>query len=208
MGKLSFRWNDAVRHISKRDRKIARVIRAYGDEPMVPRRPRTPFHALMRAIIYQQLSGKAAGTIHRRVIELFPDGRQVTAARLLEFSDEQLRGAGLSRNKLLSVQDLARHCVEGEIPGFAKLERMSDDEIIERLTQVRGIGAWTVQMLLIFQLGRPDVLPVDDLGVRKGFALARGLDELPTPGQLTELADHWRPYRTVGSWYCWRALEI
>lgn len=208
MGKLSFRWNEGVRHVSQRDRLIGRVIRAHGPEPMSLNRLRTPFHALMRAIIFQQLSGKAAGTIHGRVLALFPDKRRVTPARLLDLSDEELRGAGVSANKLKSLRDLAQRTVEGEIPGFAKLERMDDDEIIDRLTRVRGIGKWTVEMLLIFHLGRPDVLPVDDLGVRKGFARAYGLDEMPTPKELNVLAERWRPYRTVGSWYCWRALEL
>jgi 3-methyladenine DNA glycosylase/8-oxoguanine DNA glycosylase len=208
MSALNFEWSEAVRHVSRRDRKLARIIRAHGDAPMVLKRLRTPFHALMRAIIFQQLSGKAAGTIHGRVLDLFPDRRQVTAARLLELSDARLRGAGVSFNKMKSLRDLAQRTVDGEIPGFAKLERMDDEEIIERLTQVRGIGRWTVEMLLIFHLGRPDVLPVDDLGVRKGFAQAHGLEEMPTPKELTELASHWRPFRTVGSWYCWRALEL
>lgn len=207
MSELKFDWAKAARHISRRDKKIGNVIRAHGAAPMVIKRHRTPFMALMRAIIFQQLSGKAAGAIHGRVLELFPDRRQVTPARLLELSDKQIRGAGVSGNKMRSLRDLAQRSIDGEIPGFAKLQRMNDAEIIQRLTRVRGIGKWTVEMLLMFQLGCPDVLPVDDLGVRKGFAVAHGMEKMPTPKELETLAQSWRPYATVGSWYCWRALE-
>ena len=161
----------------------------------------------MRAIIYQQLSGKAAGTIHGRVIDLFPTKRQVTPERLLKLKNEQLRGAGVSGGKTKALRDLARKAAAGEVPGFAKLRRMDDEEVIECLTAIHGIGRWTVEMLLMFQLGRPDVLPIHDLGVRKGFALAHKLKEMPTPKELESLADKWRPFRSVGSWYCWRALE-
>ena len=169
---------------------------------------RSPFLYLMRAIIFQQLSGKAAGTIHGRVIDLFPNKREVTPERLLKLPDAKLRGAGVSAGKLKALRDLARRTAAGEIPTFAKLRKLDDDEIVERLTAVHGIGRWTVEMLLIFQLGRPDVLPVDDLGVRKGYAIAHKLAEMPKPKELIELADSWRPYRTVGSWFCWRATEL
>ena len=207
MAKLQYDWDDATAHVSKRDRRIGRVIKRIPEVRLEIKPFRSPFHYLMRAIVYQQLSGKAAGTIHGRVIDLFPSKREVTAARLLKLSDKKLRGAGLSANKLKAIRDLARRTDRGEIPSFAKLRKLDDDEIVELLTAVRGVGRWTVEMLLIFQLGRPDVLPVDDLGVRKGYAIAHGLDEMPKPKELIELAEPWRPYRTVGSWFCWRATD-
>jgi len=207
MTKLAFDWDDAVAHVSRRDKRIGRVIRNAGDIRLEITPYRSPFLYLMRAIIYQQLSGKAAGTIHGRVIDLFPTKRQVTPERLLKLKNEQLRGAGVSGGKTKALRDLARKAAAGEVPGFAKLRRMDDEEVIECLTAIHGIGRWTVEMLLMFQLGRPDVLPIHDLGVRKGFALAHKLKEMPTPKELESLADKWRPFRSVGSWYCWRALE-
>lgn len=207
MAKLLYDWDDAAAHVAKRDKRIGRVIKRLSDVRLEIKPFRSPFHYLMRAIVFQQLSGKAASTIHGRVLDLFPNKRQVTAERLLKLSDKKLRGAGLSANKLKAVRDLARRTVAGEIPAFAKLRKLDDDEIVRRLTAVHGVGRWTVEMLLIFQLGRPDVLPVDDLGVRKGYAIAHKLDEKPKPKALIELAESWRPYRTVGSWFCWRATD-
>ncbi|MCA8910740.1 MAG: DNA-3-methyladenine glycosylase 2 family protein, partial [Planctomycetes bacterium] len=201
MTKLAFDWDDAVAHVSRRDKRIGRVIRNAGDIRLEITPYRSPFLYLMRAIIYQQLSGKAAGTIHGRVIDLFPTKRQVTPERLLKLKNEQLRGAGVSGGKTKALRDLARKAAAGEVPGFAKLRRMDDEEVIECLTAIHGIGRWTVEMLLMFQLGRPDVLPIHDLGVRKGFALAHKLKEMPTPKELESLADKWRPFRSVGSWY-------
>lgn len=207
MAKLPFDWDEAAAHISRRDKRMAKVIRRLRDVRLEPRRMPSPFHALTRAIIYQQLSGKAAATIHGRLIDLFSTKRKVTAANLLKLPDAKIRGAGVSNGKMKALRDLARRTVSGEVPTFAQLRKMDDDEIIERLTAVHGIGRWTAEMLLIFQLGRPDVLPVADLGVRKGFAIAHGLDEHPTVDELTEHAECWRPYRTVGSWFCWRATD-
>jgi 3-methyladenine DNA glycosylase/8-oxoguanine DNA glycosylase len=167
---------------------------------------RDPFQSLLRAIVYQQLSGKAAGTIHGRVEALF-DGAPEPSA-LLALSAETLRGAGLSRNKMLAVRDLAEKTLDGTVPPLAELERLDDEAIIRRLVQVRGIGRWTVEMLLMFRLCRPDVLPVDDLGVRKGFMLTYGLKALPGSAELRERTVHWRPYRSVASWYLWRAVEL
>lgn len=205
MGNLEFDWDMAAAHVSRRDKRIGAVIRAHADLRLEPRRQRSPFHALMRAIIYQQLSGKAAATIHGRLLELFSG--PVTAEKLLRLKDSQIRGAGVSGGKMKALRDLAQRTVAGEVPSFARLRRMDDAEIIQQLTAVHGVGRWTVEMLLIFDLGRPDVLPVHDLGVRKGFAIAHKLLELPTPEELTEHAERWRPYRTVGSWYCWRATD-
>jgi DNA-3-methyladenine glycosylase II len=204
---LLFDWDEAAAHVARRDIRIGRVVRRMPGARLTIQPARSPFHYLMRAIIYQQLSGKAAGTIHGRVLDLFPNKRQVTPANLLKLPDARLRGAGVSAGKLKALRDLARRTAAGEIPSFAGLRKLDDPEIVERLTAVHGVGRWTAEMLLIFQLGRPDVLPVDDLGVRKGYAIAHGLDELPKPKALAGLAECWRPYRTVASWYCWRATD-
>jgi DNA-3-methyladenine glycosylase II len=159
----------AVRHLKRADPALATAINAIGPCRLRLRAPAHPFNSLLRAIVYQQLSGKAASTIYGRFAALFPSPQGIEPGRLLELPDEPLRAAGLSRNKLLAVKDLALKTLEGVVPGSGGLDELSDDEIVARLTTVRGIGRWTVEMLLIFTLGRPDVLPVDDLGVRKGF---------------------------------------
>jgi 3-methyladenine DNA glycosylase/8-oxoguanine DNA glycosylase len=163
------------------------------------------FAALAEAIVYQQLNGKAAAAIFARLCGLFP--RDVlSTGRLLRASDEKLRGVGLSRSKLLSLRDLAQKVEDGGVPTLAEIHRMPDETIIERLSEVRGIGRWTAEMLLIFRLGRPDVLPVDDYGVRKGFAIAYER-ELPSPKELAAYGSRWTPYRTLASWYFWRVVE-
>ncbi len=165
------------------------------------------FLALAQAIVYQQLTGKAAATIFARLCALFPGAQDgPTADQILGASDEDLRGVGLSRSKLLSLRDLARRTANSEIPTPSEIERMDDEAVIESLTQIRGIGRWTAEMLLIFHLGRPDVLPADDYGVRKGFALAYDR-ELPSPKELATYGTRWKPYRTVASWYLWRMVE-
>ncbi len=172
---------------------------------------RTPsiFVALAEAIVHQQLTGKAAATIFARLCALFPHAhRGPTAERILRTPDDKLRGAGLSRPKILSLRDLARKAQDGEVPTLAEVHRMDDEAIVERLSQVRGIGRWTVEMLLIFRLGRPDVLPADDYGVRKGFAIAFRKRDLPTRRELEQRGARWKPYRTVASWYLWRAVEL
>jgi 3-methyladenine DNA glycosylase/8-oxoguanine DNA glycosylase len=167
------------------------------------------FGALAEAIVYQQLSGKAAATIFARVCALFPRAPHgPTAEHILHASDPKLRSAGLSRPKLLALRDLARRSAGGEIPTLAEIHRMEDEAIVERLTSVRGIGRWTVEMLLIFRLGRPDVLPADDYGIRKGFAVAFKKRALPVPKDVEKRGARWKPYRTVASWYLWRALEL
>ena len=178
-----------------------------GPFAMQIRKMHDPFEALARNIIYQQLHGKAAAAIHARVLELFGGGR-LRPADVLGAGEGDLRGAGLSAAKLAALKDLAARTVDGTVPTLARLRRMSDEEIVERLTQVRGIGRWTVEMLLMFRLGRPDVLPVGDFAVRKGFALAYGLKESPRPKELAEFGERWRPYRSVASWYMWRAVEL
>jgi DNA-3-methyladenine glycosylase II len=166
-----------------------------------------PFDALAESIAYQQLSGKAAATIFGRVRALYPKKKWLDPELLLATSDEALRAAGLSRAKTAALKDLAAKTIDGTVPSGRALIRMSDDEIITRLTTVRGIGRWTVEMLLLFDLGRPDVWPVDDYGVRKGFAKTFGRRKLPTPKQLMKFGEKWRPYRSVAAWYFWRALD-
>jgi DNA-3-methyladenine glycosylase II len=166
-----------------------------------------PFDALAESIAYQQLSGKAAATIFGRVRALYPKKKWLDPVLLLATPDEALRAAGLSRAKTAALKDLAAKTIDGTVPAGRALIRMSDDEIITRLTAVRGIGRWTVEMLLLFDLGRPDVWPVDDYGVRKGFAKTFGRRKLPTPKQLMKFGEKWRPYRSVAAWYFWRALD-
>ncbi|HTN77006.1 MAG TPA: hypothetical protein VL096_17225 [Pirellulaceae bacterium] len=198
----------AVQALSKADKHLAKVIRRAGPFTMQPERLHSVFHALLRAIVYQQLSGKAAGTILGRVLAIYPQGHKAKPEEILATPDETLRGAGLSRNKLLAIKDLAQKTIDGVVPSLAALKKLEDIEIIERLTAVRGIGTWTVEMLLIFRLGRPDVLPVGDLGVRKGFMTAYAWEAMPTPTELAKHAEIWRPYRSVASWYMWRATEF
>jgi 3-methyladenine DNA glycosylase/8-oxoguanine DNA glycosylase len=178
--------------------------RRYNITPAVSLRP---FDALAESIAYQQLSGKAAATIFGRVRALYPKRKWLDPELLLATPDEKLRAAGLSRAKTAALKDLAAKTIDGTVPTGRALIRMTDDEIIMRLTTVRGIGRWTVEMLLLFDLGRPDVWPVDDYGVRKGFAKTFGRRQLPTPKQLMKFGEKWRPYRSVAAWYFWRALD-
>jgi 3-methyladenine DNA glycosylase/8-oxoguanine DNA glycosylase len=198
----------AVAHVRAADAALARVIDAVGSLRLELKTTRTLFGALAEAVVHQQLTGKAAATIYGRVCGLFPASRGgPTPADVLRAPDEALRGAGLSRPKLLALRDLAQKAEAGVIPTLARLRRMDDEAIVERLTAVRGIGRWTVEMLLIFRLGRPDVLPLDDYGLRKGLAVALRRRELPSRADLERRGERWRPYRTVASWYLWRAAE-
>jgi DNA-3-methyladenine glycosylase II len=162
--------------------------------------------SLSESILYQQLSGKAAATIHRRFLALFPDQPHPSASDILNAPDELLRSAGISRSKVLYLKDLALNVLNG-LPTLEDLEAMDDETIIHILTQVKGIGRWTVQMLLIFRLHRWDVLPVDDLGIRAGVRKTYNLPELPDKKLLEKLGEPWKPYRTIASWYLWRSLE-
>lgn len=207
MAELPFDWDEATSLIADQDPAMGRVIKAVGPARLEPRCLPTPFHSLARAIVFQQLSGKAAATIFGRVAALFPRKRPTPDA-LIALPDEALRGCGVSGQKLAALRDLAAKTQQGVVPGWSQLRKLEDEQIIERLTQVRGVGRWTVEMLLMFDLNRPDVLPVADLGVRKGFQKALGLRKEATPEKLAKHAQRWRPYRTVASWYCWRALEL
>ena len=186
---------------------MAHLIRNSQRYAITPPVSLRPFDALAESIAYQQLNGKAAATIWKRVRALYPKRKWLDPAKVLATPDEALRTAGLSRSKTAALKDLAAKVVDGTVPSGRALLRMSDDEIIARLTQVRGIGRWTVEMLLLFDLGRPDVWPVDDYGVRKGFAKTFGRRKLPTPKQLVKIGEKWRPYRSVAAWYFWRALD-
>jgi len=178
--------------------------RRYSITPAVSIRP---FDALAESIAYQQLSGKAAATIFGRVRALYPKRKWLDPEQLLATPDETLRAAGLSRAKTAALNDLAAKTIDGTVPSGRALIRMTDDEIVTRLTTVRGIGRWTVEMLLLFDLGRRDVWPVDDYGVRKGFAKTFRRRTLPTPKQLMKFGEKWRPYRSMAAWYFWRALD-
>jgi O-6-methylguanine DNA methyltransferase len=206
---FSFDPRVAVDHLRASDRTLARVIDAVGPFRMELKVTPSVFFALAEAIVHQQLSGKAAATIFGRLCALFPRAAGLpTAAHILRAPDEKLRGAGLSGSKLLSLRDLAARVKGGEIPDLSDLHRMENDAIIERLTAVRGIGRWTVEMVLMFRLGRPDVLPLDDYGIRKGFSVAFKKSELPSRQDLEKRGARWKPYRTVASWYLWRAVEL
>jgi DNA-3-methyladenine glycosylase II len=198
----------ACRHLAQIDPRLGALMERAGPFTMRPVPTQSLFAALARSIVYQQLSGKAAGTILKRTIRLFAPRRFPTPRDLLDAPGEQLRAAGLSAAKTAALKDLAAKTLDGTVPSLAQVRRMDDEAIIERLTEVRGIGRWTVEMLLIFRLGRPDVLPLTDLGVRKGFALTYRRGRLAEPSAMLRRAEPWRPYRSVASWYLWRALEL
>jgi DNA-3-methyladenine glycosylase II len=197
----------AMRELSRVDRKLARVIRKVGSFPTKKPKAQHPYAVLMKAIVYQQLNGKAAATIFGRVKALSSNGDVPTPEEILQLDETKLRGAGLSRQKIAAVKDLAAKTLDGTVPSLKELRRMSEEEILERLTRVRGIGEWSVQMFLMFQLGRPDVLPIHDYGLRRGFQHIYGLDDVPKPQAVLEHGERWRPYRSIASWYLWRAAE-
>jgi DNA-3-methyladenine glycosylase II len=184
------------------------LIRAAGPCEIKPERGRTPFQSLVRSIAHQQLTGKAAGTILQRFFALYGEGRFPEPAELLDTPEETLRSVGFSRAKAASLRDIAARTLDGTIPSRRSLAQLPDAAIIERLVQVRGVGRWTVEMFLMFTLGRPDVLPVDDYGVRSGYRIAYGVAELPRPGELAELGRRWAPYRSTAAWYLWRAVDL
>ena len=196
---------DACRHLA-RDPVMRTLIRRHGPCGLVPH-GRSPYEALTRAIAHQQLNGRAAQTILGRFVALFPNGRFPTPAAVLAARTTTIRRAGFSRAKVRAVKDIARHALTGVVPTRRACRRLSDDEIIERLTDIHGVGRWTVEMLLIFTLGRRDVLPVDDFGVREGFRIAYGRRRRSTPKALRAYGERWKPYRSVAAWYLWRAAN-
>ena len=213
--KLPFDPVEAIAHLKKNDAKLAVLIDRVGDFKLRLDPAPSPFESLVESILYQQLHGKAAATIHRRVREFF--GGDPTPEQLLGMPDDPLRAAGVSGNKIKAMRDLAAKTLAGIVPSNATIKKMPDADIVERLTEVRGIGPWTVEMLLIFRLGRPDVLPVTDYGVRKGYALtfmrlpkSRPIEaaDLPKPDVLFRRGRRWAPFRSVASWYLWRACDL
>ena len=202
-----FDMDAAAAHLVKRDRKFGRWIERVGPLPQEGwRKPFDTVDALARSILYQQLSGKAAATIVGRV-EAATGSRKLTRAALSSIDDAQLRACGVSGNKALALRDLVARAGTGEVPTQGELSSLHHDEIIERLTAVRGIGRWTVEMLLMFRLGRPDILPVDDLGVRKGAQVLDRLEEMPKPKELALRGERWGPYRTLAGLYLWRIAD-
>jgi len=198
--------DEAHQHIASSDPRFAALIASSRRYNIKPNARVRPFEALAESIAYQQLSGKAAATIWGRVRALFT-GKYLEPKAVLEMSEEKLRAAGLSRSKVAALKDLAAKTIDGTVPTRRAMMKMTDEEIIERVVAVRGIGRWTAEMLLLFDLGRPDVWPVHDYGVQKGFAKVFGKRKLPTPKQLLKLGEKWRPYRSVAAWYFWRALD-
>jgi DNA-3-methyladenine glycosylase II len=199
----------ALRALRKGDPVMASLIERYGDPDGVlarrGRRPGDAYGALVRSIVGQQLSSKAARSIYERLIALF-DGRTPTPRELLDMDPEEIRGVGLSRAKVAFLRDLAEHIEDGELD-LEALPELPDDEVLEQLTRVKGLGPWTVDMFLMFHLGRPDVLPVGDQGIRRAVQIAYGLEEVPTAEELERIAEPWRPHRTLACLYLWRSLD-
>ncbi len=186
---------------------MRRLIPQIGPCDLLPSENRAPYESLMRAIAHQQLNGKAAETILGRFVGLYPKGVFPTPEQVIATPHAQLRGVGFSEAKVKSIYDIAQKTLDGTVPTKRAITRMTDDAIVERLVSVRGVGRWTVEMLLIFQLGRPDILPVDDFGVRNGFRVIRKLEAMPKPKELALYGERWAPHRTIAAWYLWRAAD-
>jgi len=204
---LPFDHVKAHEHITRKDKRMARIIAKTGAFRFQLDQCDSVYESLLEAIAYQSISGKAAATIFARIKALGSNGLCPTPAEILAVSNQKLREAGLSGAKAAAMKDLAQKTIDGVVPTLEAAGQLSDEELVERLISVRGIGAWTVEMFLIFRLGRPDVLPIHDYGVQKGFALTYGKKEIPKPRELAAFGERWRPYRTVASWYMWRAVE-
>jgi DNA-3-methyladenine glycosylase II len=213
--KLPFDADEAIAHLKERDAKLGALIERVGAFTMRLDAAPSPFESLLESILYQQLHGKAAATIHRRVREYF--GGDPNPQAMIDTPDEILRAAGVSGNKIKAMKDLAAKTLDGTVPSHAAIKKMPDADIVERLTEVRGIGPWTVEMLLIFRMGRPDVLPVTDYGVRKGYALTFmrlpksrpvAAEDLPKPDVVFKRGMRWKPFRSVATWYLWRACDL
>ena len=204
---LPFDLDAATKHLAACDEKLAELIRNCAPFQAEIEGHQSPYEALLEAIAYQSISGKAAATIFGRVRALSTTGGIPTPQEMLKFRAQSLRKAGLSGAKVLAMKDLAKKTIDGVVPSLEESEKLSDEELVKRLVSVRGIGAWTVEMFLIFRLGRPDVLPIHDLGVQKGWSVAYGKKHKPSPKELLAFGERWRPYRTVASWYMWRAFQ-
>jgi DNA-3-methyladenine glycosylase II len=204
---LPFDLAAAMNHLSAKDEKLAELISATVQFEIDMTAAQSPYAALLESIAYQSISGKAAATIFGRIKALGSNGRAPSPKEMLKLRKPVLRKAGLSGAKILAMKDLARKTIDGVVPTLEQAQKLSDEELVERLVSVRGIGAWTVEMFLIFNLGRPDVLPIHDLGVKKGWSVTYGKKHMPKPQELLAFGEQWRPYRTVASWYMWRAFE-
>jgi DNA-3-methyladenine glycosylase II len=204
---LPFDLSEATKCLAERDECLKRLIDQTRTFELALKESRSPYEALLESITYQSISGRAAATIFGRIKALVGDGRVPAPEEMLKLRTPTLRKAGLSGAKILAMKDLARKTLTGVVPTLEQAHAMSDDELVERLVSVRGIGAWSVEMFLIFRLGRPDVLPIHDLGVKKGWSVAYGKKHMPKPKELLAFGERWRPYRTVASWYMWRAFE-
>ncbi len=204
---LPFDLAEATKYLSERDESLKRLIEETVPFKIDVADAQSPYEVLLESITYQSISGKAAATIFGRIKALGSDGRPPSPEQMLKLRKPVLRKAGLSGAKVLAMKDLAQKTIDGVVPTYEQALTMSDEELVERLVSVRGIGAWTVEMFLIFRLGRPDVLPIHDLGVKKGWAVAYGKKRMPKPKELLAFGERWRPYRTVASWYMWRAFE-
>ena len=197
----------ALKHLSAVDPVMRRLIRAVGPCKLEPETRRSPFQSLVQAVAHQQLNGTAAGTILARFKKLFPGRRFPRPEDLASVTDEQLRACGFSFAKIRAIRDITEKTLSGVVPGSRQIVKLSDAEIIGRLTEVRGVGRWTVEMLLIFQLGRPDVLPAGDFGVRNGFRIAYKKREMPKPAELLAFGGLWKPHRTTAAWFLWCAAD-
>jgi DNA-3-methyladenine glycosylase II len=204
---LAFDLAEAVRHLSERDECLKRLIAEMVPFQIDVADAQSPYEVLLESITYQSISGKAATTIFARIKALSSHGRPPTPEEMIKIPKGKLRKAGLSGAKVAAMKDLAKKALEGIVPTHEEALQLSDEELVERLISVHGIGAWTVEMFLIFRLGRPDVLPIHDLGVKKGWSVAYGKKHMPKPQELLRFGERWRPYRTVASWYMWRAFE-
>jgi DNA-3-methyladenine glycosylase II len=197
----------ALKHLSAVDPVMARIIREVGPCKLEHEPWRSPFQSLVQAVAHQQLNGTAANTILTRFKKLFPQRRFPKPEDLADVTDEQIRACGFSFAKIKAIRDIAGKTLDGTIPSSREIEKLGDEEIIERLTEARGVGRWTVEMLLIFQLGRKDVLPVDDFGVRNGFRIAYKKRAMPKPKALLKFGERWRPHATTAAWYLWRTAD-
>lgn len=204
---LPFDLVAAVKHLSECDERLKKLIGETRAFQIDLANTHSPYEVLLRSICYQSISGKAAATIFGRIKALGENGHPPTPEKMLKLPVSRLRKAGLSAAKAASMKDLAKKAVAGIVPTHEEALKLSDEELVERLVSVRGIGSWTVEMFLIFRLGRPDVLPIHDLGVKKGWSVAYGKKHMPTPKELLKFGERWRPYRTLASWYMWRAFE-
>ncbi len=204
---LSFDADEAVSALRASDTHMANLIARVGPYELVLTDEWSPFQALVRSVIFQQISTHAGRAIQGRLFSLF-DGSAPEPDAVLQSAPEELRAVGLSQAKEKTIRNLAVRAVDGTLPDRVAMDRLTDDEIIKTLTMHRGIGIWTAQMLLIFNLGRPDVWPVTDLGIRRGYKIAYDLDELPMPSELRDIGDRWKPFRSIASWYLWRANDL